>query len=62
MQVFKCKFEILGGHVHCRIFVAQGIGYTFAKLGNLCMDLKDWEDFKEQFPFLFQEEEKEKDA
>ena len=58
MRVFKCRFEILGGHVHCRLFSAQGIGYTFAKLGNISMDLKDWEDFKEQFPsFLFQEED-----
>ncbi len=57
MRVFKCRYEILGTHVHCRLFSSDGIDYTFAKLGDVCMDLKDWEDFKQQFPsFIFQPE------
>lgn len=56
-RIFKCRYAIQGTHVHCRLFSAQGMDYTFAKLGDVCMDLEDWENFKQQFPLVvFQEE------
>jgi len=56
-RVFKCRYEIRGTHVHCRLFSSKTIDQTFKKLGDVAMDLEDWENFQEQCKtFIFQEE------
>ena len=48
MRTFRIWYRQLGGHIHCRIFSAENPSGTFAKLGDLTMDEKDWESFKAQ--------------
>ena len=36
-MVFRVRFEIAGGHVHCAVFCAPGRNMTFAKMGDLCV-------------------------
>ena len=33
-MVFRVRFTIGGGHVHCRLFVAPASNMTFAKCGD----------------------------
>lgn len=33
-MVFRMRFETLGGHVHCALFVAKNSEATFAKCGD----------------------------
>jgi hypothetical protein len=37
MSVFRVRFKVGGGHVHCRVFVARSKNTTFAKSGDLCV-------------------------
>lgn len=48
MRTFRIRYLRLGGHIHTRIFSAENPGGTFAKLGDLVMDVHDWESFKAQ--------------
>lgn len=34
MNVFRVRFEIRGGHVHCALFCAPRPDHTFAKCGD----------------------------
>ena len=34
-HVFRVRFDVRGGHVHCRVFSAPRPDHTFAKLGDL---------------------------
>ena len=36
-MIFRTKAELLGKHVHIRVFSASGQGQTFASLGELVM-------------------------
>lgn len=38
MSAFKVRFEIAGGHVHCRLFVAKEPGMTYASCGTFVVD------------------------
>ena len=33
-MIWRIRFTVAGGHVHCRLFVAKGINMTFAKCGD----------------------------
>jgi hypothetical protein len=33
--MFRCRFEILGGHIHCRIFAGNEGALAFSKCGDL---------------------------
>lgn len=33
-MIFRCRFEVAGGHVHCSLFSGKSINQTFAKLGD----------------------------
>ena len=35
--VFRVKFKVAGGHVHCAVFCAKAQNMTFAKCGDLCV-------------------------
>lgn len=37
MSVFRVRFRIAGGHVHCRLFVAPRANSTFAKAGDFTL-------------------------
>jgi len=34
MTIFRVRFQVQGGHVHCRLFAAAQRGVTFAKCGD----------------------------
>lgn len=34
-MIFRVRFDVRGGHVHCRVFSARAAHQTFAKLGDL---------------------------
>ena len=36
-MIFRCRFTIGGGHVHCALFLAPGSNQTFAKCGDFCV-------------------------
>lgn len=48
MRTFRIRWQRRGGHIHCRVFSAENPSGTFAKLGDLTMDERDWEGFKAQ--------------
>lgn len=33
-MIFKIRWERLGGHIHCALFVAQARNFTYAKCGG----------------------------
>jgi len=36
-MVFRCRYTVQGGRVHCRLFVAPAKDKTFAKCGDFCV-------------------------
>lgn len=34
-MIFRVRFDVRGGHVHCRVFSARWTNGTYAKLGDL---------------------------
>lgn len=42
-MVFKVRYEVAGGHVHCTLFVAKHPNQTWANCGNFCVS--DGEEF-----------------
>ena len=36
-MIYRIKFSIGGGHVHCSLFVSQSPNHTFAKCGDFCV-------------------------
>jgi hypothetical protein len=48
MRTFRVRWRVLGGHIHCRVFSAENPSGTFAKLGDLIMDERDWNSFRDQ--------------
>ena len=42
MQI-RIRFKRLGGHIHCRFFLAKRPGSTFAKCGDLCFTVDEWD-------------------
>lgn len=45
-MVFRLRYKVLGGHVHCRMFQANS--HTFEKNGDLVFDERSWLDFRER--------------
>jgi hypothetical protein len=48
MRTFRVRYQKLGGHFHTRVFSAENPRGTFAKLGELTFDEKDWASFLAQ--------------
>lgn len=46
MSLFRIYHKTLGGHVHMRVFSATRPNTTFAKLGDLCCDEKEFDDLR----------------
>lgn len=46
---FRTRYQKLGGHYHVRVFSSKTANGTFAKLGDLTMDEKDWPAFQTAF-------------
>lgn len=50
MSVFRVRFEILGGHVHCDVFTAKASNMTFANCGRLVVSKgPEFRDFMAAF-------------
>lgn len=41
-MVMRIRWQKQGGHVHCRVFTAPTVVHTFAKVGELVFDEKEW--------------------
>jgi hypothetical protein len=39
---FRLRYQLLGGHVHCRLFTAPRREGTFAKAGDLVFSVREW--------------------
>ncbi len=42
----RIRYKIMGGHVHCRVFVGESADLTHALAGDLCFRRPEWEAFK----------------
>lgn len=36
-MIFRVRFTVAGGHVHCRLFSAKQPNMTWAKCGDFCV-------------------------
>lgn len=43
-MIMRIRYQKLGGHYHCRVFTAPSENQTFAKVGELLFDERDWID------------------
>ena len=41
-MIIKVRYEILGGQVHCDVFMAKGINMTFENCGHLAFRTDEW--------------------
>ena len=41
-MIMRIRYRKLGGHYHCRVFTAPASDQTFAKVGELVFDERDW--------------------
>jgi len=58
-MVFRLRYQLLGGHYHCRLFSAQSRNHTFARLGELTVAEYEWVAFQEALKGVeFLEEER----
>jgi hypothetical protein len=48
VKTFRMCYSYVGRHYRCRVFSASNPSGTFAKLGDLVMDEKDWDCFRDQ--------------
>lgn len=40
-MIFRVRYDIAGGHVHCRLFSGKTMNSTFANCGNFCVTKGD---------------------
>lgn len=45
-MIFRARHVTLGGHVHIRFFSAMRVDSTFAKLGELCCSVDEFQSLK----------------
>lgn len=45
MTHFRCRWEIKGGHVHCRLFAGRSRELTHGKCGDFVMQEDEFWDF-----------------
>jgi hypothetical protein len=56
-MIFRLRYRMLGGHVHCRLFAGTHEG-ALGKCGDLVMRIEEFELFKAAASFIqFREEE-----
>ena len=46
-MVFKARYIIGPAHVNVRLFAGKNRGTTYAKLGDLVLRVREWEQFKD---------------
>jgi hypothetical protein len=46
MTRFRFRWELLGGHVHVRVFAGQENSSSFGKAGELVFREEEWADFR----------------
>ena len=49
MIFMRVRFKKQGGHYHCRVFTAKHVDETFAKVGELVFDEREWADIVRLF-------------
>ncbi len=47
-MIIRWRYKILGGHVHVRVFTSKAHNFTFAKCGDLCFGVSEWNDVRDQ--------------
>jgi len=45
-MIIRIRYKKLGGHYHCRVFIAVRNNYTFAKCGDLVFREEDPSNFR----------------
>lgn len=45
-MIWKVRYQVAGGHVHCALFSAPGVGRTYAKCGDLVVRVEEFPQFK----------------
>lgn len=58
MTCIKIKYKKLGGHYHCRVFTGKGVGFTYAKCGDLVFSEEEFPDIRTAMSHVSFEEEK----
>jgi len=53
-MIFRVRFQRRGNHIHARIFSCPTRVGTFAQLGELTLDDRDWASFRLQIGFGWQ--------
>ena len=49
-MIFRVRFATRGGHIHCRLFVAEAQNMTFAKCGDFVVNKgEEFRDLLEAF-------------
>jgi len=48
-MVMKLVYRLAGAHYHCKLFVANHPGATYAKCGDLVFRVEEWNDVKRSF-------------
>lgn len=48
-RLWKIRYELRGGHYHCTVFSARGLGYTWASSGELVVRQEEWVSFGQIF-------------
>lgn len=51
-MVMRIRYQILGGHVHCRVFTAPAPGTTFAKNGDVVFSVEEWPKVHAKFTII----------
>lgn len=55
MTSFKCRWQVLGGHVHVQIFARKADLGTWASCGSLAFRPDEFQTFQKTFPWPFEE-------
>lgn len=50
MMNWRIRYEVLGGHVHCKLFCAPMANRTFALCGEFVVGTAELEDLQNAFP------------
>ena len=45
-MMMRLRYRQLGGHIHCRVFTAKAPHLTFAKVGDLIFDEREWPEVR----------------
>ena len=45
-MIFRVRYKRSGGHIHCRLFAAKALNTTYAKCGDFCVRVEEFESLR----------------